>query len=128
LHDASSDLFTVGIGDGGNETGMGSLISEICDIRPDFRKCLSVIRADVSIPVDVSNWGCYALSAALSYIWGEWLGPCINDEISMLEALIAKKAVDGISKRSELTVDGFQLDEQALIISELYEIWQKYSS
>jgi len=64
-------IFTVGIGDGGNEVGMGNFVTEICNIRPDFRKCISVIRTDVTIPVDVSNWGCYALSTALSYIWRE---------------------------------------------------------
>ena len=46
----------------------------------------------------------------------------------MLEALIEKKAVDGISKKSELTVDGFEIDVHEGIISELYEIWNKYSS
>ena len=107
---------------------MGNLVSEICDIRPDFRKCLSVIRTDVTIPVDDSNWGCYALSAALSYIWGEWLGPCKDDERSMLEALIDKRAVDGISKKQELTVDGFKIEVHEAVISELYQIWQKFSS
>ncbi|MCE5183859.1 MAG: hypothetical protein AGIKBDMD_01699 [Synergistaceae bacterium] len=123
-----NNIFTVGIGDGGNEVGMGNFVTEICNIRPDFRKCLSVIRTDVTIPVDVSNWGCYALSTALSCIWREWLGPGKNDERSMLEALIEKKAVDGISKKSELTVDGFEIDVHEGIISELYEIWNKYSS
>lgn len=121
-------IFTVGIGDGGNEVGMGNFISEICEIRPDYRKCLSVIRTDVAIPVDVSNWGCYALSSALSYIWGKWRGPCKGEELLILEALVGKKAVDGISKKSELTVDGFQIDVQEAVISELYKIWEKYSS
>lgn len=122
------NIYTVGIGDGGNEVGMGNFVSEICDIRPDFRKCLSVIRTDVTIPVDVSNWGCYALSGALSYIWGEWLGPCKDDERSMLEALIDKRAVDGISKKQELTVDGFKIEVHEAVITELYQIWQKFSS
>ncbi len=121
-------VFTVGIGDGGNEVGMGNLMSEICEIRPDYRKCLSVIRTDVTIPVDVSNWGCYALSSALSYIWGKWRGPSKGEELSILEALVGVKAVDGISKKSELTVDGFQIDVHEAIISELYRIWEKYSS
>lgn len=121
-------VFTVGIGDGGNEVGMGNFISEICEIRPDYRKCISVIRTDVAIPVDVSNWGCYALSSALSYIWGKWRGPCKGEELSILEALVEEKAVDGISKKSELTVDGFQIDVHEAIISELYKIWEKYSS
>ena len=121
-------VFTVGIGDGGNEVGMGNLMSEICEMRPDYRKCLSVIRTDVTIPVDVSNWGCYALSSALSYIWGKWRGPSKGEELSILEALVGVKAVDGISKKSELTVDGFQIDVHEAIISELYRIWEKYSS
>ena len=121
-------VFTVGIGDGGNEVGMGNFISEICEIRPDYSKCLSVIRTDVAIPVDVSNWGCYALSSALSYLWGKWRGPCKGEELSILEALVGEKAVDGISKKSELTVDGFQIEVHEDIILELYKIWEKYSS
>ena len=121
-------IFTVGIGDGGNEVGMGNLISEICDIRPDYRKCLSVIRTDVAIPADVSNWGCYALSAALSHIWGEWCGPCSGDERAMLEALVGKNVVDGISKKPELTVDGFGIEANEEIIAGLYEIWNKFRS
>ena len=121
-------IFTVGIGDGGNEVGMGNFMSDICDIRPDFRKCLSVIRTDVAIPADVSNWGCYALSTALSHIWGDWCGPCRRDERSMLEALIGKNAVDGISKRPELTVDGFGIEANEADIAGLYEIWNKFRS
>lgn len=123
---ARKGIFTVGIGDGGNEVGMGNLISEICDIRPDYRKCLSVMRTDVVLPVDVSNWGCYALSAALSCIWGEWRGPSEGDEPAMLKALVGEKAVDGISRKIEMTVDGFELDVHKSIVSALYEIWEKY--
>lgn len=121
-------IFTVGIGDGGNEVGMGNFIADICEIRPDFRNCLSVIRTDVAIPADVSNWGCYALSTALSHIWGEWLGPCSGDERPMLEALIRAKAVDGISKKSELTVDGFGIEVHETVIRELYAIWDRFRS
>ena len=116
-------IFTVGIGDGGNEVGMGNFISELRESKPDFKKCLSVIRTDVAIPVDVSNWGSYALSAALSHIWGEWHGPRGDDERAMLEALIKSKAVDGISKKSEFTVDGFDLDEHLSVSSKLYALW-----
>ena len=121
-------IFTVGIGDGGNEVGMGNFTADICEIRPDFRNCLSVIRTDVAIPADVSNWGCYALSTALSHIWGEWLGPCSGDERLMLEALIRAKAVDGISKKSELTVDGFEIEVHETVIRELYAIWNRFRS
>lgn len=121
-------IFTVGIGDGGNEVGMGNFVAEMCEIRPDFRNCLSVIRTDVAIPADVSNWGCYAMTAALSYIRGEWLGPGEDDEHAMLQALVREKAVDGISKKSELTVDGFGIEVHKAVIRDIYELWNKFCS
>ena len=80
----------------------------------------SVIRTDVAIPADVSNWGCYALSAALSHIWGESVRSLQRDERAMLEALVGKNVVDGISK-PELTVDGFGIEANEEIIAGLYE-------
>jgi hypothetical protein len=94
------------VGDGGNEVGMGAIRKPLSEIMPDYAGCLCSVTADICLPVDVSNWGAYALTAALSAVSGSWLGQTADEELSMLEAMRACGAVDGVSKRSGLSVDG----------------------
>ena len=57
-----SNCISIGIGDGGNEIGMGcyhDLLAAHCDIIP------SCVRCDFPIMATVSNWGAYGLIAAL---------------------------------------------------------------
>ncbi len=57
-----SNCISIGIGDGGNEIGMGcyhDLLAAHCDIIP------SCVRCDFPIVATVSNWGAYGLIAAL---------------------------------------------------------------
>lgn len=117
---------TIGIGDGGNEAGMGNFFDELSVLLPEYRQCLSVVKTDIALPVDVSNWGCYALTSALSHIWGIWRGHEEGDEQKMLEALVRSKAVDGISGKSELSVDGFAIDIQNEVIRQIHDVWKKF--
>lgn len=119
---------TAGIGDGGNETGMGRFRTKLESILPDYKECLCCVETDYAIAADVSNWGAYALTAALSLLWGSWCGPGPGEELKMLEAAEAAGAVDGISKKPELTVDGFDISTQDEIIKSLYESWKKFDS
>ncbi|MDO5114796.1 MAG: DUF4392 domain-containing protein [Synergistaceae bacterium] len=118
---------TFGIGDGGNEVGMGCFYDELCALLPDYASCLCTVRTDCAVAVDVSNWGAYAATAALSCLWGSWRGPERGEELAMLEAVIKAGAVDGISRRPELTVDGFDIAVQDKVISSLFELWSQYS-
>jgi hypothetical protein len=108
---------TIGIGDGGNEVGMGSLLPELIGLMPDYASSLCVVGADVCIPVDVSNWGAYALSSALSSLSGEWLGQSIEEERLMLRALDGCGAVDGITKKKESSVDGLPVERHVEVVS-----------
>lgn len=131
--DAFSDKFrslgipTIGIGDGGNEVGMGNFLNELSVILPDYKNCLSVVKTDVTLPVDVSNWGCYALSAVLSYILGKWCGPLVYDEAAMLSSLVSCGAVDGVTLARDLSVDGLSLLHHENVIASLYRLWENIS-
>jgi hypothetical protein len=120
-------LPVVGIGDGGNEVGMGNFFEQLSGLLPQYSSCLSVVRATAALPVDVSNWGAYALSAALSLIWNEWRGPREGEEKSMLNALCGCGAVDGVSLRSEPSVDGFPLAVQNEIVSKLKTLFNEFA-
>lgn len=123
----SAGLPVVGIGDGGNEVGMGNFLTQLSVLLPHYSACLSVVAASASLPVDVSNWGAYALSAALSFIWGEWCGPCGGEEESMLNTLCGCGAVDGVSLKSEPSVDGFPLAVQDEIVSKLKTLFDEFA-
>lgn len=109
----------VAIGDGGNEVGMGALNDKLAERMPDYRDCLCVVPADVCIPVDVSNWGAYALTTALSVVSGKRLLQSQAEEQKMLEALCACGTVDGVTKRCELSVDGMDLERQLSVLEAL---------
>jgi D-glutamate cyclase len=103
----------IGIGDGGNEVGMGrfpkeELVSRI--ISPNAHRIPCRIPADATIVAGVSNWGAYALTAAIAVQ---------HDRVDLLERHSAAAqqqllerivseagAVDGITRRNEPTVDG----------------------
>ncbi len=117
-------IVTLGIGDGGNEAGMGVFYEEMKKMYPEYAGCLSTVVTDHALAADVSNWGAYAFTAALSCIWGSWRGPNNGEEQLMLEAEAACGAVDGLYGVPQLTVDGFGIDVQSGIISTLKNIWE----
>ena len=127
LKAAKSGIATVGIGDGGNEVGMGNFYNELSFLLPDYKNCLSVIDVDAALPVDVSNWGAYALVASLSQLWHNWRGHRGDDERNMLCALKACGVVDGISCKPESSVDGFPMDIQISITNQLYRLWKNFT-
>ncbi len=111
----SGKVPVIGIGDGGNEVGMGSLLESLSEIMPAYSPCLCVVSSDVCIPVDVSNWGGYALVALLSRFAGRWLGQTDEEERAVLEALCACGVVDGVSRECRLSIDGLPLEEHLRI-------------
>lgn len=122
---AARGIQTLGIGDGGNEAGMGCFYEKLSNMLPGYLNCLSVIETDMALPVDVSNWGAYALATALSLKWGVWRGHKENEETAMLEALRGCGAVDGISLSGDLSVDGFPVPVHELIVSNLFDLWRQ---
>lgn len=112
-------ISVVAIGDGGNEAGMGALGEGLREAVPEFSAALSVVASDVALPVDVSNWGGYGLAALLSLRHGKRLGHLPGEEQAMLRALVAAGAVDGVTKRCELSVDGLPLLEHCRLVWQL---------
>ena len=111
-------ILTVGIGDGGNEIGMGGLRGVI-----ESELSLSPCVTEVDFPViaTVSNWGAYGLCAALQRITGERLLPCPEEIRFYLASLAAMGSVDGVTRQHTPTVDGFPEGTEETIIRELSE-------
>ncbi len=108
---------TIGIGDGGNEIGMGNIAARLAglDINP------SVTRCDELVVADVSNWGAYGVIAML----GWWSGTDLLGHLSplsILNYLSGKGSVDGITGENTLTEDGMGPDAGLDIIAELRQL------
>lgn len=107
------DARTIGIGDGANEIGMGAVPWEELERRLSGEQSGRVpcrIACDWNIVAGTSNWGGYALAAAVLHLRGqaEFLEPFTSDQQRrVLEAMIEHgPAVDGVTRRREATVDG----------------------
>jgi hypothetical protein len=114
----------IALGDGGNEAGMGSLGESLKPLVPGFQSCLCSVEADICLPVDVSNWGCYALSALLSSLSGRWLGHSPEEERAMLECMARQGAVDGATRKRGMTVDGFSEQENTALVESVRKAWE----
>jgi len=128
---ARSDLFfplaegtrtlTVGIGDRGNEIGLGGLLP-----RPGRCACpcggsfACVVQAEIPVVASSSNWGAYGVTAALAArLKDRRLLHRPGSEARMLRRMVRAGAVDGITRRRAPTVDGLDLALQTALVGML---------
>jgi len=133
------DLFSagpwtrIGVGDGGNELGMGKLPTDlIAAAVPNGERIACVTGCDHLVVAGVSNWGAYGLMAASALLRESWAPTIVKFltaecDLAVTRAVVEKAgAVDGVSGRREATVDGFGADVHAAVINELRRIaWGK---
>ena len=110
---------TIGIGDGGNEIGMGNLYQQVSAL--NITPC--VTRCDELIVADVSNWAAWALAAMVSVLRGENL-LSDADPLAILQYLSAKGSVDGVTRLNTLTEDGLAHTEGEQLIKDLCTVLQ----
>ena len=111
---------TVGIGDGGNEIGMGNLADQIPKI-DTLVELPCVTRTTELVIASVSNWGGYGLVAALSQLCGRDLLPSIEEERRLMTQTVDLGAVDGMSAVQEYKVDGFTFNENSETVQALHD-------
>lgn len=92
---------SIGIGDGGNEIGMGNVYDHLAEL--DIVPAATCV--DELVIADVSNWAAHGLIAMLGALRGKDLLAHI-DVMPMLEFLSEGNSVDGVTRRNELTEDG----------------------
>jgi hypothetical protein len=108
---------TIGIGDGGNEIGMGNVIDTLTalDIVPSTTCC------DELVIADVSNWAAHGLIAMLSCARGEDMLAGWNNR-DVLRYLSSHGSVDGVSRKNTLTEDGLPSELSEQLIANLRKI------
>jgi hypothetical protein len=113
-----SGVLTVGIGDRGNEIGMGGLLvpSPRCAC-PCRGGIACAVRARMPVVAFTSNWGAHAVTAALAAFVGEArLLHRPQSEVRMLRAMVRAGVVDGATRERGPTVDGSGLPLQSALL------------
>jgi hypothetical protein len=117
-------LTTIGIGDGGNEIGMGKLPWSV--IRRNIPRGGLVacrVPTDHLIVAGVSNWGAYALAAGVYLLRGVTPPPELfdpDDERHILEEMVAAgPLVDGVLGKPSATVDGLSWEQYSAVLPRL---------
>jgi hypothetical protein len=115
-HDGRDALTTIGIGDGGNEIGMGKISPEVIGRNvPNGELIACCVPTDHLIVCGVSNWGAYALAAGVASLRGASLDPSLFDverEREYLRIMVKQgPLVDGVTAQPTVTVDGLSFEE-----------------
>lgn len=115
---------TIGVGDGGNEIGMGNLKDVIAE-KLSLVPCR--VKTDFLVIASVSNWGAYGIAAELEKLTGEKVYSLIDgkspaDKVEESIARMVKTgSVDGVTHERVAHVDGFEAKVEREILDELQD-------
>jgi len=59
-------ILTIGIGDGGNEVGMGNILDDVVRIVPTGNIIGTPLETDLLVVAAIANWGAYAIGATIA--------------------------------------------------------------
>jgi len=108
---------TIGIGDGGNEIGMGKVRTRLAGLDALRARIATVVPVDHLVVAGVSNWGGYGIAAALARLTGLDLLRTPEIERRLIEACVAAGACDGVTRRREPTVDSLASETHAAVVA-----------
>src|SRR5207253_3242280 len=108
-------IVTIGIGDGGNEIGMGKIPWAVIHRNiPNGGLVACRVPTDHLIVCGVSNWGAYGLAAGIALLRGQKLAPDLFDveaERELLRIMVEQgPLVDGVTAQRIVTVDGLPFE------------------
>jgi uncharacterized protein YcsI (UPF0317 family) len=111
----AADIVTIGIGDGGNEIGMGKIGWEVIARNiPGGNLVACRTPVDHLIVCGVSNWGAYGLAAGVRLLRGRPLDTDLRDpqrELQLLECMVRHgPLVDGVTGEETASVDGLSFE------------------
>lgn len=59
-------ILTIGMGDGGNEVGMGNILDTVRDVIPTGEKIGAVVETDLLVVGAIANWASYGVEACIA--------------------------------------------------------------
>lgn len=107
----SRGIYTIGIGDGGNELGMANVRDVIQKHLPFGDKIAPSVEVSLLVSASVSNFGCYGIEACLAALKGNSAvlhSP--EQEVELIFACYRAGAVDGVTGFIEPFVDALSSD------------------
>lgn len=107
---------TVGIGDGGNEIGMGNVRARLARLDALRGRIACVVPVDHLVVAGVSNWGSYGVVAALGRLTGLDLLHTPEVERRLIQACVSAGGCDGVTRRREPTVDSLADHTHAAVV------------
>lgn len=114
---------TIGIGDGGNEIGMGKLpASLIAEHISNGATIACRVATEHLIVAGISNWGAYALALGTTLAAGSRPTLDLERERQILAAMVAAGLIDGVTGEATLSVDGLAWDEYAKPLARMREL------
>lgn len=125
----SPGIISVGIGDGGNELGMGNIPREIIAqniLHGDKIACR--IKCDYLIVCGISNWGGTSILLALALLRPDWKPAIIkklsiDTEFYILETLANQGlAVDGIRGTTSLSIDNLPWESYCEVLQNAMQV------
>ncbi len=114
---------TVGIGDLGNELGMGVVAEEVARHVPNGEVIAARLPADVAVVANISNWGAYGVAACLAAAVGdESAFHDADEEVRLIDACVRAGAVDPVGGQLRRYVDGTDARTNAALVDLLRSV------
>ncbi|HBY97059.1 MAG TPA: hypothetical protein DEP84_24455 [Chloroflexi bacterium] len=122
---------TVAVGDFGNELGMGTIGDVVRAETPAGANCgcpcaggtACLIGSDVTVACSVSDWGAYAIAAALAYLKGDPFVFMSGDFYRrVLDATVVGGCIDGTSTYSIPHIDGIREEYNVRLVEMLADV------
>jgi len=113
---AELGILRVGLGDGGNEMGMGNMRAALARITPVGETIAAATDSDVPVVGASSNWAAYAIGICIEALFGSTRVNRSIDLPAIIHRCADEGAIDGYSVRPEAKVDGTPLALNTAII------------
>ena len=129
---AKQGIPTIGIGDGGNEIGMGKVRNQVLQHVSHGATIACVTATNFLIAAGTSNFGAWGLVAAMQVLTGQQLLPGEDLARKHLEDCARAGAVDGVTGEGfilsqsgslkPISVDGLEWETQAKFLREIHSL------
>lgn len=120
-------ITTIGIGDGGNEIGMGKIAWDVIRRNiPNGARIACRVPTDHLIVTGVSNWGAYGLAAGVRLLRGVQHDPllfAVDWERQLLQTMVnVGPLVDGVAGTRAVSVDGLAFETYADVLRKINDL------
>ncbi|MFI5015458.1 MAG: glutamate cyclase domain-containing protein, partial [Hyphomicrobiales bacterium] len=119
-------IFSVGVGDHGNELGFGTIYDAVTKVMPKGKALATVTKTDIVLPAMMSNWGCYGIEACLAFLLERpelMHTPAIEERI--LRACLDAGGLEAMYCTTDFFVDGLEGESSMACVQLLGSIVRK---